>query len=153
MASSQATSSREENTATDPLADIHKMYVLVPPQHIKLGLMKNSIKAMSRNEEGFRYLVRKFPRISDAKIKEGTFVGPQIKWVMNDRNSDEVLEAAKKRAWKAFKLVVDNFLGIHQRQTRQLATKMLEAHRKMGCKCHLIHIILTRISFQQTLKP
>jgi hypothetical protein len=54
---------------------------------------------MRRNGEGFRYLVRKFPRISDGKMKEGTFVGPQIKWVMNERNSDGVLEAAKKRAW------------------------------------------------------
>jgi hypothetical protein len=53
MASSQAISSRKKNTANDPLADIQKMYVFVPPQNIKLGLMKNSIEAMSRNGEGF----------------------------------------------------------------------------------------------------
>jgi hypothetical protein len=118
--------------------------------HVKLGLMKIPMEDMIRSGEGFRYLVRKFQRVSDAKIKKGTFVGPHIKWVMNDKNSDEDLEGAKKRAWKAFKLTVDNFI---RRKSAKLAAQMLEAHRKMGCKCHLIHIILTWISFQQTLEP
>jgi hypothetical protein len=106
MASSQAISSWEKNTANDPLAHTQKMYVLVPVQNIMLGLMKNSMKGISRNGDAFRYLVRKFSRVSHVKIKEGTFVGPQIKWVMND----EVLEGAKKRAWKTFKLAADNFI-------------------------------------------
>jgi len=41
--------------------------------------MKNFVKAMNREGEGFRYLRQMFPRISDANIKEGIFVGPQIR--------------------------------------------------------------------------
>jgi hypothetical protein len=48
------------------------------------------------------------------KIKEGIFVGPQIKDLVNDRNCDEVLEETEKTAREALKLVVDNFLGNHK---------------------------------------
>jgi hypothetical protein len=32
---------------------------------------------MDQNNAGFMYLKNKFPRLSDGKIKEGVFVGPQ----------------------------------------------------------------------------
>jgi hypothetical protein len=34
---------------------------------------------MDKNNAGFVYLKNTFPGISDAKIKEGVFVGPQIR--------------------------------------------------------------------------
>jgi TRAP-type uncharacterized transport system substrate-binding protein len=39
--------------------------------HMKLGLVKNFVKAMDRNSTAFKYLKNKFPRTSDAKIIEG----------------------------------------------------------------------------------
>jgi hypothetical protein len=59
--------------------------VYLPPLHIKLGLMKNFVKAIDHNGQGFLYLQRKFPRNSDAKIKEGIFIGPQIRELMKDK--------------------------------------------------------------------
>ena len=56
--------------------------VLLPPLHIKLGLMKNFVKALDKDGKAFQYLCTKFPKISDAKIKEGIFVGPQIREVL-----------------------------------------------------------------------
>ncbi|KAI6652464.1 hypothetical protein LOD99_7478 [Oopsacas minuta] len=47
--------------------------ILLPPLHIKLGLMKNFVKAIVEyNKEGedFKYLKDKFPKVNDAKIKE-----------------------------------------------------------------------------------
>jgi hypothetical protein len=45
--------------------------------HIKLGLMKNFVKAMGKaNSRGFQYLTKKSARVSAAKLKEGIFVGP-----------------------------------------------------------------------------
>jgi hypothetical protein len=32
---------------------------------------------MTTEDEGFNYLRQKFPRKSEAKVKEGIFVGPQ----------------------------------------------------------------------------
>jgi hypothetical protein len=54
------------------------------------------MKTMNRNAESFRYLVRTFPRIREAKIKEVIFVGPQINEITNDSNFDEVLEGNDK---------------------------------------------------------
>jgi hypothetical protein len=41
--------------------------------------MKNFVKGIDQNGAGFAYLKETFPRISDTKIKEGIFVGPQIR--------------------------------------------------------------------------
>jgi hypothetical protein len=70
--------------------------------------MKNPMKTVNHNEEGFRYLQCKFPQTSNAKIKKWIFVSKQVKNLMNDMNSNEVLEVGEKTAWK---LVVDNSLG------------------------------------------
>jgi len=59
-----------------PLFDKDK--VLLPPLHIKLGLMKNFIKAVNKHGKGFEYLRKKFLKLGDAKLKEGVFIGLQI---------------------------------------------------------------------------
>ena len=41
--------------------------------------MKNFVKGMDKIGRGFQYVRNKFPNASDAKIKEGIFVGPQIR--------------------------------------------------------------------------
>ena len=56
-----------KNVNEEPLVRSEK--ILLPPLHIKLGLMKNFVKAMDKDGEGFQYLKSKFPRISDAKLK------------------------------------------------------------------------------------
>ncbi|GBO25049.1 hypothetical protein AVEN_270434-1 [Araneus ventricosus] len=62
------------NVEHSPLVEPQK--ITIPPLHIKLGLIKNLVKAMDKNGPAFKYLHEKFPRLSVAKIKEGVFVGP-----------------------------------------------------------------------------
>jgi len=46
--------------------------VILPLLRIKLGLVKQFVKAMKTTEsKAFMYIFEKFPKISDAKIKEG----------------------------------------------------------------------------------
>jgi hypothetical protein len=85
--------------------------ILLPPLHIKLGLMKNFIKAMDQAGPAFMYLAEKFPGISAAKIKEVVFIGPQIRKLFRDEQFDHILSGNKKRAWNDFCLVAPNFLG------------------------------------------
>ena len=68
--------SGEKNVVSPPLA--LPQNISLPPLHIKLGLMINFVKDMERTGRGFRYVRNKFPNVSDAKIKEGIFIGPQI---------------------------------------------------------------------------
>lgn len=65
--------------------------ILMPPLHIKLGLMKQFLKA--HNSEAFEYLKRLFPKLSEAKVKAGIFVGPQIKQIMSSDDFTEFLNA------------------------------------------------------------
>jgi len=66
------------------LVDKSKIYL--PPLHIKLGLIKVSVKAVNKGSESFGYLRREFPTISDAKMKERIFFGPQIKQLFEDQD-------------------------------------------------------------------
>ena len=87
-----------KNAKNEPL--VNPEDILLPPLHIKLGPMKNIVKAMVKDGSGFSYLKKKFPRLSEAKIKEGIFVGPQIRELMKDKNLEEKLNDQKKIAWK-----------------------------------------------------
>ena len=75
--------------------------VLLPPLHIKLGLIKQFIKALDF-EEVFQEIRLMFSRLSDAKIKEGTFVGPQISTMLKSESLEAKMNDIEKEAWQAF---------------------------------------------------
>jgi len=52
-----------------------------------------------------------FSMISDAKIKVGVFVGPQIKELIQDIKSEDQLSEVEEAAWKSFKIVIITFSG------------------------------------------
>ncbi|KAI6658854.1 hypothetical protein LOD99_15179 [Oopsacas minuta] len=100
------------NVIQEPLVDSND--VLLPPLHIKLGLMKNFVKALPKESGGFLYLVEKFPAISDAKIKGGIFVGPQIRELFRDDEFLKKLNSLERKVWLSFRDVVESFLGNHK---------------------------------------
>jgi len=67
------------NMENQPLVEPSK--ILLPSMHLKPGLI-NFVKAMNQEEAAFTYLRaylrEKFPRLSEAKLKEGIFIVPQI---------------------------------------------------------------------------
>lgn len=42
--------------------------VILPPLHIKLDLMRNFVKAINKNGDGFSYLKSIFTKLSDAEL-------------------------------------------------------------------------------------
>ena len=62
-----------KNVCQTPIVDSSK--IILPPLHIKLGLMKNFVKAMNKSGEGFKHLQNLFPIISSAKLNEGILLG------------------------------------------------------------------------------
>jgi len=60
---------RQNNVIEIPLVPIEK--ILLPPLHIKSGIVKNFIKALNPEKNAFNELRRIFPRLSGIKIKEG----------------------------------------------------------------------------------
>lgn len=62
----------EESIENEPLIPASK--VILPPLHIKLGLIRNFIVALDHNGEAFKHLKTIFPNISNAKIAAGALV-------------------------------------------------------------------------------
>ena len=102
------------NVENQPLVELSK--ILLPSMHLKLGLTKNSVKARNQEEAAFTYLQEKFPRLSEAKLKEGIFVGPQIRDLMKDEYFDKLLQGDEKAVWDSFKFVVKGFWGNRRAQ-------------------------------------
>ena len=68
---------RKSNVKWEPL--IEPQRVLMPPLHIKLGLIKQLVTALGKESAAFKYLQVIFPKLPEAKVKAGIFVGLQIK--------------------------------------------------------------------------
>ena len=45
-----------------------------------------------------KHVMNKFPNVSDAKIKEGVFIGPQIRELIQDKRFDEDLNETERNA-------------------------------------------------------
>ena len=111
--------------------------------------MKNFVKAMDRTGDGFKYLQAKFPRISEAKIKEGIFVGPQIREVLNDDEFADNLNVKELRAWNAFQTICKNFLGnVRSADYVGYVETLLQTYKSMGCNMSLkIHFLHSHLDF------
>ena len=62
------------NVPAPPLMERSK--IEFPPLHIKLGIMKQFLNALEKDDDCFRYICIKFPGLSIEKLKAGVFVGP-----------------------------------------------------------------------------
>ena len=100
------------NVLSHPLVEPSK--ILLPPLHIKLGLMKNFVKALDTKDREFAFLHQKFQQKSMEKIKAGIFDGPQIRELIKDTSFDDALNPAELSAWLSLKCLITNFLDNHR---------------------------------------
>jgi len=135
------------NVENQPLVEPGK--ILLPSMHLKLGPMKNFAKAMNQEEAAFTYLREKFPRLSEAKLKEGIFIGPQIRDRIKDEYFDKLLQGDEKAAWDSFNFVVKGFLGNRRAQNyEELVNNLLQSYQKLGCNTSLnIHFLHSHLDF------
>ncbi|UYV83417.1 hypothetical protein LAZ67_23000949 [Cordylochernes scorpioides] len=111
--------------------------------------MKNFVKTMDRNASGFAYLKQKFSSISEAKIKEGIFVGPQIRELQQDGNFQNSLNEVEAAAWNSFRNVCKNFLGsVKVENYRDIINDLLLSYKALGCNMSLkIHFLHSHLDF------
>ncbi len=137
------------NVQNHPL--VPKEKVLLPPLHIKLGVFKQFVKAL-KLEEGnsiMKYLHKMFPALSEVKIKEDIFVGPQIrKLIVNDELSG-MLTDVQLSAWNSFKDICSGFLGKHRAENyRDIVSTLIRNYEKLGCNMSLkVHFLHSHMDF------
>ena len=84
------------NEKQTPLVNPKK--VLMPLLHIKLGLIKQLVKKLNPEGDAFKHIQELFPKLSEAKVKAGVFVGPQVKQLMKSAVFFEKLSVVERRA-------------------------------------------------------
>ena len=117
--------------------------------HLKLGLMKNFVNTMNQEETAFTYVREKFLRLSEAKLKEGIFIGHQIRDLIKDEYFDRLLQGDENAAWDSFKFVVKGFLGNRRVQNHEeLVNNLSQIYQKLGCNMALkIHFLHSHLDF------
>lgn len=106
--------------------------------------MKQFVKAFPKTEETFKYLKTKFPALSDGKIKEGVFVGPDIRRLMKDSTFELKMTLNEKAAWVSFRDVINNFLGNtkspnYQRIVQTLLKNLRNLNANLSYKFHFLN--------------
>ena len=142
-----------KNILNDTLVDPKK--ILLPPLHIKLGLMKQFVKALPKDGDCFTYLCSKFPHFSEARLKERIFVKPDDK-LMFDSNFEATMNKKEKEAWISFKKVVITFWGnVKAPNYKLIVANMINKFKTLCCLMSLKvdflhnHLDLGKVSEEQ----
>ena len=72
--------------------------ILMPPLHIKLGLVKQFVKALNKDGDAFQHIDALFPYLSDAKKKAGIFTGAQIRQMLRSEELTSKMTATEAAA-------------------------------------------------------
>jgi hypothetical protein len=135
----------EKNVIREPLVDRNR--IILPPLHIKLGLMKQFVKSLDRSGDCFHYICRTFPGLSNEKIKAGIFDGPQIRTFVRDPNFIQSMRDPEAAAWTSFVEVIEGFLGRNKAQNYEvLVNKMLRNFQALGARMSVkVHFLFSHL--------
>lgn len=139
------------NVKWPKLVDSEK--VILPPLHIKLGIVKSYIKTVYKTPEVAERLKEIFPGISVAKLEQGVLNGPDIRKLMKTDSFDAVLEPPELEAWQSVKGVCEGVLGKNRApHYERLVQKMMKSFEiigvNMSLKIHFLHFHLDVFSRQ-----
>uniref|UniRef100_A0A8D8XHA7 Uncharacterized protein n=1 Tax=Cacopsylla melanoneura TaxID=428564 RepID=A0A8D8XHA7_9HEMI len=83
------------------------------------------------------------------KIKEGIFVGPQIRDLLNDEKITVELNPLEKAAWGSFKEICANFLGNQRADNyRDIVENLLLNYKSLKCNMSLkINFLHSHLDF------
>ena len=135
------------NVVRQPLVEPAK--VLLPPLHIKLGLVKQFMKALDHGGAAFQEIRLLFPKLSETKVKGGIFTGPQVRKMLNSAQLENAMSDTEREAWRAFRDIDNGFLGNKKDpRYKQLVGKLLESYKNLGCRMSLkVHFLPSHLDF------
>jgi hypothetical protein len=100
--------------------------------------MKQFVIALQGDGNCFKCLCCKFPGPSEAKLKEGFFVIPDIRKLISDEMFETTMSNVEREAWIALKDVISKFLGNYRDQNcKNIVNHMLDRFKVLGCNMSL----------------
>lgn len=135
------------NVKHEPLVPVDK--ILLPPLHIKLGLIKQFIKGLNSNSEALSLIRQMFPKLSEAKVKGGIFTGPQIRAMLKSKELVDVMTLDERTAFEAFRMVVQHFLGNKRSDNyKELIENLIRSYGVLGCRMSVkMHYLFSHLDF------
>ncbi|KAJ4451707.1 hypothetical protein ANN_03177 [Periplaneta americana] len=123
--------------------------IILAPLHIKLGVMKQFVKALDKNLPCFQYLCTKLSSLPHAKMREGIFYGPQIRKLMIDHNFTSTMNETEENVWNAFKEVVKKFLGnVKDPRYKEIVGNMMDKFKVLGYNMYpKLHFLMDHIDY------
>ena len=80
--------------------------IILPLLHIKLGLMKQFVKALDKDDDCFNFIPKTFPALSMEKFKNNIFDGLQIHKLMQDQTFTARMTVAQRAALCSYVSVI-----------------------------------------------
>ena len=129
--------------------EIKDSKIILPPLHIKLGIMKQFVKALNKDGDCFKYICTKFPGSTIEKLKACIFDGPQIRTLINYCDFPNYMNEKESCAWSTFVETVKNFLGNRIAVNyKGIVAKLISTLQDMGAnmtiKLHFLYSHLDR---------
>ena len=86
--------------------------------------------------------------ISEAKVKDGIFVEPEIRRMLASEELEERMPDVERNAWQAFRMIVEGFLGNHRRDDyAMMVSNWIESYEKLSCRMSLkLHFLHSRLN-------
>ena len=133
------------NVIHNPIVSRNK--IIFSPLHIKLGLMKQFVKALSVDSECFQHLICTFPGLSYEKIKAGVFNRPRIRTLVRDQGFTQTMNDKEMAAWLSSVDVTKNFLGnIKAQNYENLVSNMRSAFHHYSCQMSIkMHFLFSHL--------
>ena len=121
--------------------------IIFPPLHIKLGLVKQFIRALDKNGDCFLYICKVLSGVSYEKLKAGVLNGPEIRKLMRDSSFGLHQTTKESTAWKCFVDVVNGFLGNHKSPDwKGLVDALLRSFHELGANMSVkVHYLFSHI--------
>ena len=137
----------DKNIINEPL--VSRDRTILPPLHIKLGLMIQFVKALDKHGDCFNYIVKKFLGLSMEKMKAGSFDGPKIRKLIQDQAFTSHITAVESADWCSYVSVVREFLGNTKASNyRYLVDEMLRNFQALGSRMSIqLHYLLSHLDY------
>ena len=90
-----------------------------------------------------------FPNLSEAKLKGGIFVGPQIRKMLASKKLEESMSDVEQNAWQAFPMTVEGFLGNHRtEECVRVVANLIQNYKNLGsCMFLKLHFLHSHLDF------
>ena len=111
---------------------IQREKLLLPSLHIKLGLMKQFMIALSQRIEACKCISLMFSNLSEAKVKGGIF-GNKLDRCWHLKSWKTKCKTLKK-CMASCSASNERVFGKKCEKYKELAENLLDCHRKQGCR-------------------